>query len=141
MVTNVYPSLLMRRPSSARNHCCTVAELLAGAVISICLSVGAGFHLLSVHADEPPSRSGVSAGVQSSPASLLPDGVPTRKGTTSVAQKRIKRQSQDWAPLATAYAHELSPNISQWAIAAQVQSLYGSHSVSIPSGRGPPLFV
>ena len=132
----------MRRSSNAQNHCCTVAELLAGAVISICLSVGAGFHLLPVQADEPTAApSGVSVGVQSSPASLLPNGVTTRKGTTSVAQKRIKRQSQDWALLATPCAHELSPNIYRWAVAAQVQSLYGSHSVSIPSGRSPPLFV
>jgi hypothetical protein len=132
----------MRRSSKTQNHFCTVAELLAGAVISLCLSVGVGFHLLPVPADEPtaaPAR--VNAGVQSSPASLLPDGVTTRKGTTSVAQKRIKRQSQDWATPAPPCAHELSANIYRWAVAAQVQSLYSSHSVSIPSGRSPPPFV
>ena len=125
-----------------QNHFVTVAAILVGAVLSLCLSVGAGFRLLPVHADEPTAApSGVSAGVQSSPASLLPDGVTTRKGTTSVAQKRIKRQSQAWATLAPACAHELSPKIYRWADTAQVQSLYSSHPVSFPSGRSPPLFV
>ena len=132
----------MRRSLNTQNHYCTVAELLTGAVISICLSVGAGFHLLPVQADEPTAAPfGISAGVQSFPASLFPDGVTTRKGTTSVAQKRIKRQSQDWAPLAQPYAHELSPNTYRWLVAVRVQSLYSSLSVSIPSGRSPPLFV
>lgn len=132
----------MRRPSNTGSHFCTLAALLAGASIILCLSVGAGFRLLPVHADEPTAApSGVSAGVQSSPASLLPDGVTTRKGTTSVAQKRIKRQSQAWATLAPACAHELSPKIYRWAVTAPVQSLYSSHPVSFPSGRSPPLFV
>ena len=132
----------MRLSLNTQNHHCTVAELLVGAVISICLSVGVGFHLLPVQADEPTAApSGVSAGVQSSPASLFPDGVTTRKGTTSVAQKRIKRQSQACATLAPPCAHELSPKTYRWAVAAQVQSLYSSHSGSIPSGRSPPLFV
>ena len=131
----------MRRFSNAQNHFCTVAELLASAVISLCLSVGAGFHF-RVQADErTEAPSGVSARVQSSPASLLPEGVTTRKGTTSVAQKRIKRQSQDWVTLASQFVHELSPNTYRWMVGAQVQSLYSFHSVSIPSGRSPPLFV
>ena len=132
----------MRRSLNTQNHCCAVSELLAGAVISIWLSVAAGFHLLPVQADELTAAPfGVSAGVQSSPASLLPDGVTTRKETTSIAQKRIKRQSQDWAPLAPPYGHELSPNTYRWPVAVRVQSLYSSHSVSIRSGRSPPLFV
>lgn len=118
-----------------------VAELLAGAVISLCFSVGAGFRLLPVQAEPTPAPSGVSADVQSSCASPLPDAATTRKGRTSVAQKRIKRQFQDWATLAPQYAQELSPGIYRWAVAAQVQSLHSSHSVSITSGRSPPLFV
>lgn len=140
--SNVYPPYLMRRSSNTQNHFCTGVALLAGMVISLCLSFGAGFRLLLVQADEQtPAQSGVSAGVQNSPPSLLPDGVTTRKGTTSVAQKRIKRQSQDWATLASPCAHELSPNIDGWAVAVQVQSLYSFHSISIRSGRSPPLFV
>ena len=132
----------MRRSSNTQNHFCTVPALFACAVISLGLSVGAGFRLVPVQADEPTAASpGVIAGVQSSPASLVPDGVTTRKGTTSVAQKRIKRQSQAWATLAPACAHELSPKIYRWAVTAPVKSLYSSHPVSFPSGRSPPLFV
>ena len=129
----------MKRSSSAQNHFCTVAALLAGALISLCLSIGAGFRLLPIPVDEATSApSGVSPSVQSSLASLLSEGATTRNGTTSVGQKRIKRQSQDQATLAPLCAHELSPNTCCWAVADQVQSLYSYHAVLLASGRGPP---
>lgn len=115
---------------------------MVGALISLCLMVGPGLRFLAVDSNELASDSPeVHASIQPSPTSWLAESGPTRNGTKSVAQKRIKRQSQEWTALSTPRPQELSPDFCGWDIPDQTQSHYNSHSVSIPFGRGPPLFV